>query len=733
MIAAARERVADWIAPGRHVRREDPIEFESGFSSKFFGGGLGGNQPSTRLLLKESQGVGDMATRAIANRMGSLNPLVKQTMRQSEGTLKDEILDDHQLKVLLDRPHPNYTRRQMFRLTTQHVVTAGEAYWLKIRNQLRVPFMLQPMPPASVAPRIEGGLITGYWVQDGSGESIAIDANEVIRFWWVDPESLVTAEGYLAPNSTTSDAHLFASQHLRSHYQWDATPNVILKAGPDAVKPDQKQWREFRKDWLSKYHRRKGKSRGVPAALPFGWDAILTALTSGADITPLLEHWTSNELMNMGVPPSILGRVVSGDRSSAETNQFVFDLHTVTPIADMMADALTLQLAGDFDDAIFVAFEEFVSQDKEFNLLREGQDLDKKVRTAQQILIARGEDPDLAPWGGLPVGSIADTPYTGEERELPGFTESIDDLDEPEDLDEPLDDEDLEPDDDEGDDRSRRTARRASIDPNLFSKTISNARVMRREKKFTPAFTKQMRAIFNRQLEEVLDNLEDLLEDGVLRTRASAADIADGLFDETGWGPLFNTRTEPLRKKATLFAAREGMTLVGLEATDFIFTEQVAAKLTAHQARFVSVVNETTKLRIQKAVTRNLVTGVQEGLGSKQIAKLITKSMKSVFKTRRNNAVTIARTEMHRATQTGQLDAFAQADVPFKRWIDAADNDVRETHIEGLISPVRFEDDFLLPSGEVAAHPNDPRLSAGESINCRCDVAPEFETPPELE
>ena len=721
MIAAAREKVASWIAPSLQEsidsRLQEAIDFSTGFRSQFHGQGVGSNQPRHETLLKEISGVADMATRAIANRLSSLNPQVKLSVRQAEGTLKDEILDDHVLKLLLDRPHPNYTRRQMIRLATQHIVTLGEAYWLKIRNPAGVTRWLQPLPPEKVTPRSERGFITGYWVRDGTGSPIMLDAAQVIRFWFPDPEALFGAEGYFAPNALVSDADTFARQHLRSHYQWDATPGVILESDKDVIKPDPKQWKQFRQEWWKRYSRRKGRERGVPAALPAGWHANLTPVAGGQEITPLLEHWQSNQLMNFGTPSSILGRVISGDRSAAETNQFVFDQHTILPIAEMIADSLTLQLATEFDEAIFVEFEKFVSADKAFELEREGQDLDKKVRTTQQVLIARGEDPEMAPWGELPVGTLSDTPYTGEERERPTFVESESEIDEPPDEDEDLEQEDLEP--PRKRDRVRKPGTR--VDEALFTKSACYVRVIGMEKRFTPGFARQMREIFKRQLKSVLDNLEDL----VPRSRQKIK--AKDLFDPEGWGPLFDTRTKALRKKAHLFAAREGMTLVGLEAEEFIFTEVVAKKLAKQAAKFVDVVNLTTARRIRKAVAKSIAEGATEGLTLKEISRLVEKDMRAVFKIRRNNATTIARTEMHRATQSGQLEGFDQAGVEGKRWVDAADSDVRESHNEALIDPVLFDEDFVLASGAIAAHPNDPRLAPEESINCRCDVAPVFD------
>ena len=165
---ALRQRVADWIAPKRAT---DPIAFHAP-GHTFFGHGVGGpRQPSHETLLAESLGIGDAATRAIGNRLSSLNPLVKTSRRTTEGTLEDEIIDDSPLKMLMDRPHPNYSRAQLLRLTGQYIVTVGEAYWLKVGNRLGLPVELHPIPPQMIEPEMRQGVVDHYVVTDGSGQS----------------------------------------------------------------------------------------------------------------------------------------------------------------------------------------------------------------------------------------------------------------------------------------------------------------------------------------------------------------------------------------------------------------------------------------------------------------------------------------------------------------------------------------------------------------------------------
>ena len=654
-------------------------------------------------LLRENKGVADMATRAIANRVSELNPQVMVSRKGADGTLTDEVLDDHPAKALLDRPHPDFTKQQLLRLTTQWVVTVGDGYWLKITNGFGVPSMLQPIPPHMVEPVLRKARVTHYKVRDGMGNEHLYRREELIRFWFPDPETVYTGEGYLGPNAVVADSERFAGMHLRNKYQNDATPPVLLKSLPDAVMPGEPVFDRWQADYKAKYHSLVGTKRGLPSMLPPGWEPVFAALQSGADIAPLLEFWQANQLMNFGVPASVLGRVVSGDRSSAETNQYVFDRFTVLPVASMVAQALTHQMAGDFDTKIWINFEEFVSEDKDFELKRENQDVTLKIKSIQQVLEARGEDPEEASWGEFPVGSFGDVPYTGEERDnlLGG--------DDPNALFEP------DPEDEEEEPRKRpaNLARvRAHFDPESEWQ-----RVLARERKWRPRFERTLRGIFEAQRKSVLVKLHAMK----LPDRSRAPVDPDQLFDPEAWERMFAVRLEPTRKLAYVEAAIEALEGVGSDAK-FLFNPVVVKILRKMGADLVTATGTTTRKRLAKALAQGAADG--EGVGS------LVKRINEVFGTRRVNAATIARTELLKATQHAQIEGFTQSGVvEWKRWNDNRDADVRDSHIETAILPVRLHDEFVLPSGVRAQHPGDIQLPVGEVANCRCFVTPEFEDP----
>jgi SPP1 gp7 family putative phage head morphogenesis protein len=646
--------------------------------------------------MAENIGVPAMATRAIHNRISTLVPLVKVSRRVRDGTTVDEQLDDHALKVLLDHPHPNITRAQLLGLTGDWIVTVGEAYWLKVANRLQVPTELHPIPPDKCWPILRQGVVDGYIITDGNGKQTELPADVIVRFFIPDPENVFGSEGYLGPSGVTADSLKFASQHLRRHYQDDATPKTVCETGPDATAFGPGERRRFYAEWRQRYHSRLGTEAGTPGILPLGYKLVEMAMQTGVEIVPLLEHLTDEQLMGMGVPKSILGKVVSGDRSSAETNQYVFDLHTISPIAGLIADALTLQLAPDFDANLFVEFDEFVSEDKRFRLEQEVADLTHKVRSINLVREDRTLDP--VPWGEDPVGKIGEMPYDPDmayeiDLDAPGALQDEEPEKEPEELEEP---------------RSRGNGRGNGY----FTPEAEWERQLAREKAYVPSFEKEMKKILGIQERKTIKKLKAL----VPRARVNGYE----LFDPQEWAELFERRVEPVRLKA--FEAILTESLEGFGIDEFVFPDEMRFLLKQQGALLVKHANATT----QSMIAQQIQAATAEGEGVDQIAKRI----QSVFRTRRHHARTIARTEVLKASQEAQLASFDLADVESNRWNTSMDDAVRDSHraVQGQVQPKGVAFDLL---GEPALAPGvglgHGQLSAGNTINCRCFLTPVVE------
>lgn len=658
--------------------------------------------PSTEKLMGALKGWQAIAARAVADRIQSLEPIVVVMRKQQEGTTLEEELDDHLLKRLLDNPNPIFTRVQLLRVLGYSIVQSGEAYWLKVRDRLGVTRELWPLPPSKMELLADPDVVIGGYVYHGANEEITYQPDEIVRFWMPDPASPYLALGNVGPQAVAYDAAQFADETLRDHYGNDATPKVALIAKENAQAPTPGEKLAFETEWRHRYHQRKGAARGLPALIPSNYDVReFSAFGGTQEQVALLDHYRDQILMANGVPRSILGDVVDANRAAAETNQFVFDQHSITPITDMLASTMTARLAVDFDRKLIVKFREFVSADKDFRLREEQQDLATKVRSVNKVLEDRGEDP--VAWGDEPIGTFADVPY---DPEMAREGQSSLPQDDPTALDDPSEADPQQDDDAEDMPRTQRAhVERAAVNREW-------QRLLERERKWTPRMAHALRQIFTEQRRDVVGRLERL-------ERIDARDI----FDSAAWRSLFARLFEPIRKAAFIETAAETHATLKLNPGDFVFRDEVQKLLDKQGAALISGVNQTTQRRIARELAA--ASGAGESISQ------ITARINRVFKGRRANATTIARTEQVKATQAAQMESFKQSGVVEKRvWHTSLDETVRDSHqIDGQAK--RMIEPFTLANGELAEAPGigwqGTTLSAENAINCRCFLVPVVE------
>jgi len=136
----------------------------------------------------------------------------------------------------------------------------------------------------------------------------------------------------------------------------------------------------------------------------------------------------------------------------------------------------------------------------------------------------------------------------------------------------------------------------------------------------------------------------------------------------------------------------------------------------------------TTRQNIIRAIARGFI----EGLGQNDIADMIMEQAPQVAEYR---AKTIARTEVHGASNYGALQAAKRAGVATKKeWLSAQDLRTRSIeagddwdHLTYDGTTVGMDEPFVFTSAKGQSdsimYPGDPSGAAGNVINCRCTVA----------
>lgn len=713
-----RSRLAAWLDPSRRevARAFAPPQYRM---ATFRQGIVNTeNQPTPDALMVDAfRGMQAVAARAVARRVGDLELMVTQRVPTPRGAPDFIEIPNHPLAPLLARPNPLLTRLQLLRLISYWLTQSGEAYLLKVTNGAGAVRELWPMSPRNVEKVSGDARPVDAFVFHGERGEERFRVDEVVWIYDPDPAYPFQGVGVVGPHAREIDATTFASATLREHFQHDATPKTVLQAKEDARLPEPDQRKEFEADWLNRYDRLTGTARNTPAFLPSGFD--LRELGQGMpieEVRAFLEFQRDQLLMANGVPRSILGDVVDANRAAAETNQFVFDLHTVSPQAGLIADALTYQLAQpEHGESVFVRFREFVAEDREFRLREETADLIGKVRTVDEVRAARGMDP--ATWGALPVGTMADVPYDGSAPE-PTDPLGPQPGEGPGDAQDGQDDEGQ---DDQGDPNDAPAGRSRAHPGAQWTPAAEWSRVMQRDREFVPLMVSRLRRYFAAQRGAVLAALPTL-QRAFDPDAWSRADELDELLAGGDLRRLFDLLVTPVSIDAAAASRANALRLLGAKPS-LAFTDRAVAYLKDRGAELVTNVNRTTKTKLAKTLAK----GTAEGESLQQLTARVRKVFSEAVDHR---ARTIARTEVLQAVQFGQLEGYRDSGrVVGKRWNTAQDDRVRDSHlIDGQAVELRgtFELD-----GELADGPGlgagGTRLSARNAINCRCFLTPVLE------
>lgn len=147
--------------------------------------------------------------------------------------------------------------------------------------------------------------------------------------------------------------------------------------------------------------------------------------------------------------------------------------------------------------------------------------------------------------------------------------------------------------------------------------------------------------------------------------------------------------------------------------------------LSENLGRNIAYMSETYK----NVLKTTIVSGVQDGLGVNEIVRNIIDANNNQYSNYNNpnNLRRIVRTETHNAFQETKLQSYSQSEVvPFKQWLTASDERVREWHSTMEGQTVKINEMFISGLGNEAMRPGD-FAEAEENILCRCTMIPKFD------
>lgn len=177
---------------------------------------------------------------------------------------------------------------------------------------------------------------------------------------------------------------------------------------------------------------------------------------------------------------------------------------------------------------------------------------------------------------------------------------------------------------------------------------------------------------------------------------------------------VFKGAAKTVRSTVVSFGDRAAQEVIS-DATFNVNNPKVREFLRKFGAERIRDVDRTTRDRVRTV----LVNGVDSGATITDIAEQI----EHVFDVAEGSrSVTIARTEVARASNFGTLEGYRQVDVAEKEWLATQDSVTRDTHLDADGQVVGIDEEFEVGDAtcQFPGDTGDPE----EDINCRCGVLP---------
>lgn len=148
---------------------------------------------------------------------------------------------------------------------------------------------------------------------------------------------------------------------------------------------------------------------------------------------------------------------------------------------------------------------------------------------------------------------------------------------------------------------------------------------------------------------------------------------------------------------------------------DYSMSRQEVQRYIERQAdRMLTGTSDTTRRMLREQIAQVKATGGGDAD--------VVRAIREVFMDRRENAATIARTEVAPAYNFATLDAWTlSGEVEQVEWVTILDGHEREAHREADGQIVPLGQPFMV-DGEALSFPGDPMGSVGNVANCRCGI-----------
>ena len=580
----------------------------------------------------------------------------------------EELTNDKARSFLetLSRPNPVMAGTEFFRLYQLYRDLCGEAY-IKIDSKSKafkkgkeIKGLHLLIPSRVDVNRNDDGSVRSYSYKIKDGKEITYKADEVIRNYTPDPKNQLKPVSLIQAGVNTLETEVQLREYQKNILENGGRVEGVFKFNTKTGLT-KKQIQELRDKYEEQY---AGAERaGKPLFL--GGDADYEKMALSPKELAYLDSMdaTLNDICIMTeVPKAILANLIGTKYKNAEEARKIFLKHTIKPLLDDLVNNLNEFLVP---EDMVLTYEGIVPEDKEEK--RKDLEIAHKIdaMTTNEKREKLGLDPVeggnqvLVPMNSVPL-------YQAEEGE-----------DKKKEFKHPLDNE-----------KYRRTYEKRAI-----------KRMDRKELEFQ----RKLKKYWEGQKNRVLESLE-------VRKQFKIKGLADEIFNQKVEVKLAMSELGPLLRR---FLKEEGEDTIDRMNYDFDFTmdAEIEGWLQERKETFAKQINKTTYKRIASEVKESIE-------GGESRSELVDRLEGSFNKMSRSRAKTVARTEVHSATNFGNFKGYKQTGTPSKVWVAVMDSNTRASH--QMVDGEKVPTDMPFSNGLM--YPGDPKGPPSETVNCRCVI-----------
>lgn len=629
-------------------------------------GGLpSGDKWSNNDFLKAND-VSLYTNRAIARRAQKVGE-IDFVMRNKKG----DVLENDPIIKVLNNPNSFFDAVTFWGLHQTYIDVVGSSYiWIETGREdfstSRGIKGLHILRPDLVKPIIEGGKVVKYTYQTRDKE-IEYQPEEILHMFRPDPLNPMRGVSLLK-----AGIHAIQTEKQIGAYHARILENGGKIEGIMKFKTDRllkTQLDEMKEEYAKEYA--DARNAGRPLFVSGDMEYENLGLTPQEMAFMDAKKVALEDIVVMtGVPKVLLGTVDNVQYSNADTSMRMFLRETINPLLKVLATSLDNKIVP--DDRV-LSYIDPTPENVEIKLKETENGIKNYYMTINEARERHGLEP--VDNGDTIMVPFSLMPLDGTKETTPAPTDGTKSIKKA--TQHPLQDKDM-----------REAWGKVSI-----------KRADRREE----LFAKKLDTYFNEQRDRIIEMLQPT-KTRIFRKTGLFDEITDMALEiKLGTDSLLPVLAEILRE-----AGQDAIDLIGTEYA-FNITSDITNWLEKRTNVFLTQITETTFNTLKQQFTESF----EAGESREQLVERVKNTYGDITDAR---AKTIARTEVHNATQYATIEGYRQAGVTIKIWVAVGDAYTRDSHaaLDGEERPLD------VPFSNGLMFPGDPNGPAEEVINCRC-------------